>query len=65
MKYGDFENLCLRIAPSDMVPIIAHLLLDGGKMIKTKSSAGHEIVKLSSVEDRKIQVTDIDIGVVR
>lgn len=65
MKHSDFEELCLRKVSCEVAPILAQQLLIGGQLAKSRTELGYEVVKVSPVQDGRLTVTDVDIGIVR
>lgn len=65
MKSKDFERLCLGLVSSEAFPVLAQQLALDGRLVKTRTAFGYEVVKLSPVKAKGFKVTEVDIGIVR
>lgn len=65
MKYSEFEKLCLQSVSTPIARVVAQQLMLNGQLAKRGTDSGYEVVKLSSVKEKGIEVTEVDVGIVR
>ena len=66
MTYSTFEALCLKSSSRESVPVLVQQLLAAGHLAKTPGEEqGYEVVKLSCTRDKRLTVSEVDIGIVR
>ena len=65
MRSRDFEKLCLGVVSRQSVPVLKSQLLRDKQLARRETEFGYEVVKLSSGKERGLEVTDVDIGIVR
>ena len=65
MRDKEFEELCLGVVSSEALPVVAQQLLLNGQLAKTGTEFGYEVVKLSPSKTKGLEVTDVDIGIIR
>lgn len=66
MKLSDFEKLCLEVlSTKESVAVVKYLLLRDGQLARKGAEFGYEVIKLCLAKERGMEVTDVDIGIVR
>ena len=65
MTYSALEELCLKSVSHAMVPVLTQQLLSRGQLAKAQTEHGYEVVKISYTKDKRLTVSEVDIGIVR
>lgn len=65
MTYSKLEELCLKSVSRALVPVLVQQLLSSGQLAKTQTEHGYEVVKISCTKDKRLAVSEVDIGIVR
>ena len=63
--YSKLEELCLKSVSRAMVPVLIQQLLSSGQLAKTRTELGYEVVRISCVKDKRLAVSEVDVGIVR
>ena len=60
MSYSDFQKLCSSVVSPGLSDVLTQQLLRSGQLARKQ-----DIVKLSLVQDKGLEVTDVDTGILR